>query len=770
MAEGRENIVMFPFMAQGHTIPFLALALHIEKKKGYSITFVSTPLNIKKLRSAIPPTSSIRLLEIPFCSSDHGFPPNTENTDVLPYYRIIDFLHASLSLKPAFRELILNLINEQHGCPPLCIIADIFFGWTADVAKELGVFHAIFTRSGRESGITSELCNKWLDAKPANSVLYIAFGSQNTISGSQMKQLAMALEDSGTNFIWVVRPPLGFDINSEFKAGEWLPEGFEQRIQDQKRGLLVHKWAPQLEILSHKSVSAFLTHCGWNSVLEALSHGVPLMGWPMAAEQFFNSMLLEKEIGVSVEVARGPTCEVKHEDITKKIELVMNETEKRKEMRRKACEVRDMIKDAIRDDEGFKGSSVKVMDEFFHAAFSQWGRTKLGQNHEAMEKKENIVMFPFMAQGHIIPFLALALEIQKKRGCTITFVNTPLNIKKLRSSLPPNTSIRLVEIPFNSSDHGLPPNTENTNALPYPLIFRFIEASLSLKLPFRKLISELIAEQNGHLPLCLVVDMFFGWSVEIAHEFGVSHAIFIHVFPEWLNSDGLLVNTVGELDKIGLMYFRRKIGRPVWPVGPLATALEVSGKYFIWVVRPPTGFDINSEFKAEEWLPQGFEQRIQDQKRGLLVHKWAPQVEILSHKSISAFLSHCGWNSVLEALSHGVPIIGWPMAADQFSNVVLLEKEVGVCVEVARGPRCEVKHEDIVKKIELVMNDTEKGKEMRRKAHEVRDIIKDAIRDEEGFKGSSMKAMDEFFSAALSRREKTNLLHQPIRYVLNTIR
>lgn len=479
-------------------------------------------------------------------------------------------------------------------------------------------------------------------------------------------------------------------------------------------------------------------------------------------------------------------------------------------------------------------------------------------------------MFPFMAQGHIIPFLALALEIQKKRGCTITFVNTPLNIKKLRSSLPPNTSIRLVEIPFNSSDHGLPPNTENTNALPYPLIFRFIEASLSLKLPFRKLISELIAEQNGHLPLCLVVDMFFGWCVEIAHEFGVSHAIFVggggfgmacyyslwtnmphlgadsdeftlpdfpeaskihvtqlpenlrladgndpfavflkKVFPEWLNSDGLLVNTVGELDKIGLMYFRRKIGGAVWPVGPvllsmenhagagkvpgitpdpcnkwldskplnsvlyicfgsqntisesqmmqLATALEFSGKYFIWVVRPPIGFDINSEFKAEEWLPQGFEQRIQDRKRGLLVHKWAPQVEILSHKSISAFLSHCGWNSVLEALSHGVPIIGWPMAADQFSNVVLLEKEVGVCVEVARGPRCEVKHEDIVKKIELVMNDTEKGKEMRRKAHEVRDIIKDAIRDEEGFKGSSVKAMDEFFSAALSRREKTKL-------------
>ena len=358
--------------------------------------------------------------------------------------------------------------------------------------------------------------------------------------------------------------------------------------------------------------------------------------------------------------------------------------------------------------------------------------------------------------------------------------------------------------------------------------------------------------------------MVFGWAVEIAREFGVCSAIFaspggfgmacyyslytnmpwleyideitlpdfpeaskIHVtqlpgnlrfaagddpfagflkkeFAKWLSSDGILVNTVEEIDKIGLTYLRRKIGRPVWPIGPvllsmesrpgissdsckkwldskplnsvlyisfgsqntisesqmmeLATALEVTGKFFIWVVRPPLGFDINSEFKAEQWLPRGFEQRIQDQKRGLLVHKWAPQVEILSHNSISAFLSHCGWNSMLEALSHGVPIIGWPLAADQYANVVLLEKEVGVCLEVARGTSCEVKHEEIVNKIELVMNiDTEKGTEMRRKADEVKGIIKDAIRDEEGFKGSSLKAMDEFFNAALSKRKKTKL-------------
>jgi hypothetical protein len=220
-------------------------------------------------------------------------------------------------------------------------------------------------RSQDQAATTTELCKNWLDTKPVNSVLYISFGSQNAISAPHMMELAVALEASGKNFIWVVRPPIGFDINMEFKATEWLPEGFEERMKDSKRGLLVHKWAPQVEILSHKSISAFLSHGGWNSIIESLSHGVPLIGWPMAEEQFYNVMLLEEQIGVCVEVARRKSCGVRHEDIVKKIMMVMDETEKGKEMRKKALEVRDMIMDAVKD---FKGSSVKAMDEFLNAA------------------------------------------------------------------------------------------------------------------------------------------------------------------------------------------------------------------------------------------------------------------------------------------------------------------------------------------------------------------------------------------------------------------
>ncbi|KAK0604948.1 hypothetical protein LWI29_021212 [Acer saccharum] len=480
MVQQKENIVMFPFMAQGHIIPFLALALHIEQTKNYSITFVNTPLNINKLKQSLPPNSSITLLEIAFDSSDHDLPPNSENCDALPYSLVIKLLKASTSLRPAFKELVSDIICKCHGERPLCIISDIFFGWTASVARELGVFHAIFSGSGayglacyysvwthlphnkidsdhefvlpdfeeaskfhvtqlplsmleadgtdswsvfqgqnlpewvnsngvlfntvevfdqlglmyfkrklgcpvwpvgpvllslknrakvgKEGGVSPEFCKEWLDSKPVNSVLYISFGSMNTINKSQMMQLAMALEYSGRNFIWVVRPPIGFDINSEFRANEWLPDGFEEKISN--RGLLIQKWAPQLEILSHKATSAFLSHCGWNSVLEALIHGVPLLGWAMAAEQFFNVKFLEEELGVCVEVARGKTSEVRHETVVEKIELVMNETEKGKEIRRKVFEVKEMIENAMIDEEENKGSSVKAMDDFFNAAIS----------------------------------------------------------------------------------------------------------------------------------------------------------------------------------------------------------------------------------------------------------------------------------------------------------------------------------------------------------------------------------------------------------------
>ncbi|WCJ36950.1 UDP-Glycosyltransferase superfamily protein [Euphorbia peplus] len=140
-------------------------------------------------------------------------------------------------------------------------------------------------------------------------------------------------------------------------------------------------------------------------------------------------------------------------------------------------------------------------------------------------QKERIVMIPFMAQGHIIPFLSLALHLEKTRNYTIIFVNTPLNIKKLKHENP-NSSIQFIEIPFNASDFGLPPNTENTDSLRYNLVLTFLQFSMALRPSFRNLVSDLAGDPNSKTPVSIITDMFFSWCAEIAHEFGIFHAVY----------------------------------------------------------------------------------------------------------------------------------------------------------------------------------------------------------------------------------------------------
>ncbi|GMP87996.1 hypothetical protein CsSME_00040147 [Camellia sinensis var. sinensis] len=228
-------------------------------------------------------------------------------------------------------------------------------------------------RVGDDAEATMHLCMKWLHSKPANLVLYVAFGSQSAPLPSRTIQLAMALEACGKNFIWVVwSPPSNSVTDHEHKDGEWLLRGFERHIEDSNKGLLVQQWAPQLEILSHKSLCVFLTYCGWNSVLEALSNGVPMLSWLMGVEQNFNAKMLEEEMGLYVEVASG-SSEINHKDLlVKKIDLVMGGSTKRKDMKNKACDVMEMLNKAKNDYKGVKGSSAKAMEDFLYAALSKF--------------------------------------------------------------------------------------------------------------------------------------------------------------------------------------------------------------------------------------------------------------------------------------------------------------------------------------------------------------------------------------------------------------
>ncbi|KAG2579511.1 UDP-glycosyltransferase 89B2-like [Panicum virgatum] len=130
----------------------------------------------------------------------------------------------------------------------------------------------------------------WLDAFPDGSVVYVSFGTQHALSPPKAASVADALARSSAAFVWAVRP------------GTAVPDGFEAATAS--RGMVVRGWAPQVEILRHRAVGWFLTHCGWNSVLEAAAAGVAMLTWPMGADQFTDARLLA-EAGVAVPVAES---------------------------------------------------------------------------------------------------------------------------------------------------------------------------------------------------------------------------------------------------------------------------------------------------------------------------------------------------------------------------------------------------------------------------------------------------------------------------------
>jgi coniferyl-alcohol glucosyltransferase len=156
---------------------------------------------------------------------------------------------------------------------------------------------------------------KWLDKQPKESVVYVSFGSGGTLSYDQLKELAFGLELSEKRFIWALRAPRGETANVAFftigcsdrfdEIQKQLPEGFLERIKNV--GMLVQEWAPQVNVLKHPSIGCFISHCGWGFVLESLTNGVPIIAWPLYAEQSMNATLLVEDLGVAVKTTLPPT-------------------------------------------------------------------------------------------------------------------------------------------------------------------------------------------------------------------------------------------------------------------------------------------------------------------------------------------------------------------------------------------------------------------------------------------------------------------------------
>ncbi|XP_027172749.1 anthocyanidin 3-O-glucosyltransferase 2-like [Coffea eugenioides] len=158
-------------------------------------------------------------------------------------------------------------------------------------------------KGGNSQNQETEIIMKWLDLQPECSVVFLCFGSGGSFDGDQVKEIAYALERSGYRFLWSLRRPSpkeNFEFPSEYEnLDEVLPEGFLQRTAAVGK---VIGWAPQAAVLSHPAVGGFVSHCGWNSILESVWYGVPVATWPLNAEQQQNAFLMVKDLAMAVEI------------------------------------------------------------------------------------------------------------------------------------------------------------------------------------------------------------------------------------------------------------------------------------------------------------------------------------------------------------------------------------------------------------------------------------------------------------------------------------
>uniref|UniRef100_A0ACD5XR56 Uncharacterized protein n=1 Tax=Avena sativa TaxID=4498 RepID=A0ACD5XR56_AVESA len=465
MAETREapssplHVVVFPWLAFGHIIPYLELSEQLAKR-GHAVTFVSAPRNITRLRpipenlssrirlvpltlprveglpdgaesTADVPPEKVELLKVAFdglavpfasflaeaCTGEKGvrgfgkkpdwvlvdfahywlppiaeqhkvpcaffsiFPaafiafagPKTENDaaprttpeDLTAQPRWIPFptpiahrLHEAKGIIQAFRPnasgpsdiyrfwqteqrcplIILRSCREVEGllCP---LLADLF-GKPVTPSGLLSPFDAALAAADRvvEGDKESASLMHWLNEQPARSVIYVALGSEAPLSPDDVRELALGLELAGVRFLWALRE----------RSAALLPDGFEERVAG--RGVVRVGWVPQVRVLAHGAVGAFLTHAGWSSLMESFLFGHPLVMLPLFADQNLTARAMADR-AVGLEVPRDEEDgSFNRDDLATTVRRVMAVDDEGKAFARNAKELQEILWDRTKQE------------------------------------------------------------------------------------------------------------------------------------------------------------------------------------------------------------------------------------------------------------------------------------------------------------------------------------------------------------------------------------------------------------------------------------
>ncbi|KAL0000521.1 hypothetical protein SO802_014302 [Lithocarpus litseifolius] len=271
---------------------------------------------------------------------------------------------------PTFQELIQNLEKDPNPCVLLNTF-DALEEAAIEAVVNLNLIpigplvpSAFFDTKG-QSGNSPFGCDMfesskdylhWLNSKPNNSVVYVSFGSLVTLQGKQMEEIFHGLVETGRPFLWVIR--------ASENGGSEIEDTIMNKLKDETQGLIV-PWCSQVEVLCHHSVGCFLTHCGWNSTLESIVAGVPVVACPHFSDQIMNAKMVEEVWGTGIKAKVNEEEVVVRAEIKRCLEMVMGAAEKGEEIRRNAKKWKSLAVQAVNEG-GSSHTHFKLFMERFH--------------------------------------------------------------------------------------------------------------------------------------------------------------------------------------------------------------------------------------------------------------------------------------------------------------------------------------------------------------------------------------------------------------------
>ncbi|EPS57614.1 hypothetical protein M569_17203, partial [Genlisea aurea] len=290
---------------------------------------------------------------------------------LLKHDEIPSFLSPDTRL-PFLRRAILGQFKNIDK--PFCILIDSFNeleGGIVDYVSSISrpirtigpLFRELKSRDSPEIGksiradfMAPDDCLGWLGEQKPRSVVYISFGSIVDVEQAQIDEIAHGILSAGVSFLWVLRPP----AKESTAEPHVLPDGFLERAGE--KGKIV-RWAPQEEVLAHPSTACFLTHCGWNSTVEALAAGVPVVELPQWGDQVTNAKFLTDVFRIGVRLSRGEAAKriSPREEVAECLDAVLS-GEVAAEMRKNALKWKIAAEEAVAEG----GSSFNNMRELVH--------------------------------------------------------------------------------------------------------------------------------------------------------------------------------------------------------------------------------------------------------------------------------------------------------------------------------------------------------------------------------------------------------------------